>query len=166
MRNWYCVYTKRGQEDSVSFKLSELPNLEVLNPKIQRRKYVRHRSRFVNEELFPSYIFSRLDLEQYGHLVQYTRGVRRFVGDRSGRPYEVDLSIINFLKARLHNGIVLIEQDLLRPGDQVRIHDGPFTGLTGEILLGMKPNERVMVLLTSLERQLKVEFPSCCLSRL
>jgi len=165
MRRWYCIYTKRGYEDKVTFKLSELPNMEILNPKIQRHKYLRSRLVLVTEELFPSYIFAHLELEQYGHLVQYTRGVRRFVGDRSGMAYEVDPSIIEFITTRLHNGIVVLEKDLLRPGDKVRIQDGPFAGITGEVLFQMKPSERVMVLLTSLERQLKVELPSSCVVR-
>ncbi len=165
MRNWYCIYTKRGQEDNVTIKLSELPHIEMLNPKIQRKKFVRSRLTQVVEELFPAYIFGHLDLAEYGHLVQYTRGVRRFVGDRSGKAYEVDPHIIEFIKGRLQNGFVVLEKESLKPGDLVRVEDGLFAGYSGEVLLEMKPDERVMVLLTSLESRLKVELPRCCVSR-
>jgi transcriptional antiterminator RfaH len=159
MRNWYCIYVKRGHEDAVSTKLTDLQQIEVLNPKIRRKKFLRSKWRDVQEPLFPSYIFCKLEPERHFHLVRYTRGVRRLVGNRAGVPYEVPMDIIDFLEDHMQDGFIVFDQPKLQAGDKVRVQDGPFLGLDGEVLFEMKPNERVMVLLTNLELHARVELP-------
>ena len=46
----------------------------------------------------------------------------------------------------------------LKPGDQVRILQGPFAGRLG-LYAGMRPHERVLVLLALLGGQQRVELP-------
>jgi transcription antitermination factor NusG len=113
MRNWYCIFTKRGQEDIVSKKLEEMPDLEVFNPKIKVKKYNGFKFKEVSEELFPNYIFSRLDPFRYFHVVKYTRGVRRFVGDRGGNPYVLHDSVVEFIVSKMKNGFVTINSTTL-----------------------------------------------------
>ncbi len=81
IERWYCIYTKPNMEEQVSKRLRDIPEMEVFHPKIKRNKYVRGRLQEVVEDLFPSYIFSRFSLLNYFHLVKFTRGVRRVVGD-------------------------------------------------------------------------------------
>jgi transcriptional antiterminator RfaH len=157
MNQWYCIYTKSCQEDNISRRLSEFQEIEVLNPKFKRRKHVRSRLVETTEVLFPCYIFSRFPLEQYFHMIRYTRGVRRFVGDREGIPYVVSDSIIEYLKSRMQEGLVHFEPPRLTPGEIVEFVEGPFRGIRGQVLNELKPNERVIVLLNTLTYQAKVE---------
>jgi transcription termination/antitermination protein NusG len=166
MTNWYCLYVKRGHEDDVSTTLISRQGIEVLNPKIRRRKLVRSKWQAVEEQLFPSYIFSRLKPERHFHLVRYTRGVRQLVGNRSGEPYKVDQHTIDFLKEHTRDGFIVIDQPKINRGDKVRVQEGPFLGLEGEILFELKPNERVMILLSTLELHAKIELPVHCLARI
>lgn len=158
MEIWYCVYTKPKQEDHVCRRLKDLPGMEVFNPKLKVTKTLRSRSIEVVEELFPSYIFLRFGAPSYFHMIQYTRGVKRFVGSSLGAPYAVDDVIIRHIKSRMIDGLVHTNAPQLTKGQEVLIKGGPFNGLTGLFLNETKPSERVMILLSMLGSDLKVEI--------
>ena len=129
IKNWYCIYTKPRQEDLVSKKLTDITEIEVFNPKLKKKKYVRGRLKEVVEELFPCYIFSRLNLDRYFHMVRFTRGVRRIVGNEV--PFVVDEDIISLIRSKIKEGFVNLEPPVFKSGEQIVIKDGPFSGLTG-----------------------------------
>lgn len=159
MRSWYCIYTKWGQEDAVHNKLIELPEIEFFNPKLKRKKYIRGKYKEVIEELFPCYVFSNFDPYKYFHMIKYTRGVRRIVGDSLGNAYTVDATLIEFLKSRMENGFVHMKTPEFVRGEKIVVMDGPFSGLEGIFVNELKPNERVMLLLSTLQYQVRVEMP-------
>lgn len=158
MSNWYCVYTKPKQEDTVAKKLAELPNLEVFTPKVKRSKYARTTRKELQEQLFPSYIFTRFDPRRtaYIHLVKYTRGVKRFIGDCDGTPFIVEEAIIDSIRARMTNGFVHLELPKLVPGDKVCINEGPFSGFDGIFCAQLKAKDRVVILLNAIHYQAKL----------
>ena len=164
MRNWYCIFTKRGQEDIVSKKLGALAQVEVVNPKIKVRRFTGFVVKEMVEGLFPSYIFSKLDLARYLHMVKYTRGVRRFVGDRAGNPHVVDDSIVELITSRIKNGFIQLERPQLASGDQVIIKKGPFSGLEGLFIEETKASERVVILLNTIQYQARMELPRECVA--
>jgi transcription antitermination factor NusG len=145
-------------EDNVCtiFKLD--PKVEVLNPKLKRKRYIRGRLAEVIETLFPSYVFIKINLMAHYRMVKYTRGVRRFVGDNSGNPMVVDEDIINLIKKRTHGGVLTLDQTQFREGDEVLIKDGPFTGFKGIFKKEINAGERVMILLKTLAYQANIEI--------
>ena len=165
MINWYCIYTKPGQEGAVSQKLGELPGMELFNPQFMRKKRVRSTYREVVEELFPCYLFLRFDRLEYFHLVKYTRGVRRFVGDRAGSPFAVEQELIEYIRKRLEDGAIYLDSPTLKKGETVRLMDGPFAGLSGIFLEEMKASERVLVLLNAIEYQARIQVPRTSVAR-
>lgn len=162
IKNWYCIYTKPRQEDLLSRRLSDITEIEVFNPKLKKKKYVRGRLKEVVEELFPCYIFSRLNLDRYYHTVRYTRGVRRIIGNKV--PLIVDESIITQIRSKMKEGFVNLEHPVFESGEQVVIKDGPFSGLTGIFIKELKATERVLVLLNTIAYQAKIEIDRCLLS--
>ncbi len=158
-KRWYCIYTKPRKEDFVSFQLSKVPGIEVLNPKFKRKRFLRGRFQEVIEELFPCYIFAKFNSHFY-HMIKYTRGVKRVVGDRSGRPYIVDESIIDIINAHTRDDgyVYLIKDEEFKQGDTIMITDGPLKGLVGIFLREMKPQERVLVLLNAISYHVKIEI--------
>jgi len=165
MKNWYCIYTKARQEDLVCKKLLELPDIDILNPKLKRKKYVRSRLTNVVEELFPCYVFSKFDPYRYFHTVKYTRGVRRMVGDAVGSPYIVDEQLIDCIRSRMENGLIRVEHPDFTTGEKVVIMDGPFSGLSGVFLGKLNAHERVMVLLNTLQAQTRIEIDRALIAR-
>lgn len=159
MHNWYCIYTKPGQEDGVVKKLGELPGLYAFNPKLKRKKYSRAKLIDAVEALFPGYIFAKFKLSEFFHMITYTRGVKRFVGDSSGVPYQVDESIIDFIHSQMQDGFIHLKPPQFSRGQEVTVKDGPFSGLTGILLEEIKPSERVIILLNTIRYQAKIEIP-------
>lgn len=166
VKNWYCIYTKAGKEEAVSKALRERLNLEVLNPKIKRKKFVRGRYIEALEELFPCYIFSRFELDLYYHTIKYTRGVRRIVGDSLGSPYVVDEAIIRAIESRMIDGFVSLQPQRFSPGEKVVIQEGPLKGLEGIFLEEVRPRERVLILLNAIRYQAKIEIEHDFVSKL
>jgi len=80
--NWYAVYTKPKSEEIVSQKLRQT-GIEVYNPKLRLKKYIRNQYREVIEPLFPCYIFGRFETEKYHWMITYTRGVKKIIGDKT-----------------------------------------------------------------------------------
>ncbi len=158
MKNWYCIYTKAGKEDAVSDALRGRLGLEVFNPKIRRKRYLKGRYVAAVEELFPCYIFSRFELEEHYHTIKYTRGVRRIVGDSVGSPYAVDEAIIQAIRSRMVEGFVVLQPRKFARGEKVVIQEGPLKGLEGIFLEELKPKERVLILLSTIRYQAKVEI--------
>lgn len=165
MINWYAVYTKKGQEESVCKKLTSFPEIEFFNPKLKRTKYIRHRYQEVTEELFPCYIFLLFDPYRYLHTIKYTRGVRRVVADSSGHPHTIDVNIVEFLKSKMKDGFVRIDSPEFIHGEKVRVMDGPWNGLEGIFIAKLKASERVLLLLSTIKYQARIEIPKQCIAK-
>ena len=74
------------------------------------------------------------------------------------RPARVADQIIDDLHKRERNGLIeLSQRSELKPGDQVRILQGPFAGQLA-LCAGMRAHERVLVLLALLGGQQRVEL--------
>ncbi|MBI5582402.1 MAG: hypothetical protein HY892_01130, partial [Deltaproteobacteria bacterium] len=162
--NWYCLYTKSKQEDIVSQKLLKHPGIEIFNPKIKRKKTIRGKMTEVVEGLFPCYLFSRFDPYEYYHMIKYTRGVKRVVGNKEGFPYIIDENLLENIKGRMIDGYVEIESPFFSEGEAVMIDEGPFKGLSGIFLKEMKASDRVMILLNTLHYSAKVQVEKAFLS--
>lgn len=158
MSEWYCIYTKPKQEELVCHRLGELADMEVFNPKLKRTKSIRSKMVEVVEELFPSYVFLRFGAPGYFHMIQYTRGVKRFVGNSLGIPYVVDDSVIEQIKSRMDNGFVQTGGSPFNRGQKVLINGGPFKGFSGIFLNETKPSDRIMILLSMIASEIRMEI--------
>ena len=152
--NWYAIYTKPKSEEVVSENLKRA-GIEVYNPKLRLKKYLRNQYREVIEPLFPCYIFGRFEPEKYQWMITYTRGVRKIVGDKT-YPWPVAEDIIGFIRSNEKDGFVAIKCEELSEGDRVRISEGPLSGLTGIFKKVIKGTERVVLLLNAIEYQARV----------
>ena len=106
--------------------------------------------------LFPGYLFVRIEL-------QWTRarwcpGVVCIVLN-GGTPAAVPDGVIMALQARETGGLIdLPRPPKFRPGDRLRVLHGPFAGHVG-VYAGMKPRQRVEVLLQLLGGTQRVTMP-------
>ena len=154
-KNWYCIYTKPNQEDHVCKKLAELPDIELLNPKLKRTKYVRKKLAEVVEELFPCYIFVQCFGSAWND-IRYVTGVSTIVrfGERIATVPDV---VIAELKECFEAEEPLEVEDRLFPGAEVSIADGAFRGFKAIVLRMLPARQRVQILLDILGRQTLVE---------
>jgi len=110
----------------------------------------------VRPPLFPGYCF--FVIEAQWHAARWSFGVIGLIMDGI-RPARVADQIIDDLRQRERNGLIeLASPPEFKPGDPVRVTAGPFVGHLG-LYAGMKPRERVEILLQLLGGQQRVELP-------
>ena len=155
---WYAIQTKPNRERDVEKRLNDL-RLEVFLPWMRTRRRIGSRFQWVRVPLFPSYVFCRLDMVLSGKAARYSPGVKDFLSFGS-RLAEVGDDIILVLRERCPEGVAQIDPVSAKPGDIVRITEGPFSGLEAVFEQKLKGSERVAVLLEILGRQTRLVLPS------
>jgi transcriptional antiterminator RfaH len=161
--NWYAIYTKPKTEELVSEKLMRA-GIEVYNPKLRIRKYMRKQYREVIEPLFPCYIFGRFEPQKYQWMISYTRGVRKVVGDKAD-PWPIPEDVIGLIRSHEEEGFVKVNCEEIKEGDNVKISEGPLAGLTGIFKKIIKGTERVVLLLNAIEYQARVTVERASIMR-
>jgi transcriptional antiterminator RfaH len=142
---WYLVKTKPLSESRIYTRLTEA-GFETIYPKILKK--VKGKDRFDVRPLFPTYLFVHFSVEQL-RTVRYTRGVARVVSFGPD-PQEVDKEIVEAVRARMdESGIVKLVKPPVewKPGERIKIGDGPFAGLDAIFLEALPDRERVVLLL-------------------
>lgn len=98
--------------------------------------------------MFPTYLFVRFALEQL-RTIRYTHGVSRIVSF-GPEPQPVEGGIVEAVRGRMdEEGIVALvskPQDW-KPGEKLRIGEGPFSGIEAVFLEELPDRERVVLLL-------------------
>jgi transcriptional antiterminator RfaH len=155
---WYAIQTKPNKEKEVEKRLADL-RIEVFLPWMRTRRRIGSRFHWVLAPLFPAYLFCRLDLLESGKAARYSPGVRDFL-KFGNHIAEVGGEIVAALRERCPGGIAQIELVSVKPGDPVKINEGPFSGLEAIFEKKMKGSERVAVLLDILGRQTRLVLPS------
>ncbi len=155
MENWYLIYTKPKNEDSVSDKLSGC-GFEIFNPKVKERRCVRRKVREVVSSLFPCYIFVKFDIPRSYRLIKYTRGIKRVVGTER-IPTPVPEEIIESVRRRMEDGVVSMSPRTFMPGERVEIKAGQFEGLDAVFERELQGSERVSVLLQAINARVVVD---------
>jgi len=155
---WYAIQTKVNREREVERRLKAL-GLEVFLPWMRTRRRIGSRFHWVLAPLFPAYIFTRLDMVQSGKAARYSPGVKDFLTFGS-RVAEVGEEIIHALRERCPDGVAEVDLVVAKPGDVVRINEGPFSGFEAIFQQKLKGSDRVAVLLEILGRETRIVLPS------
>jgi len=139
----------------------ELRRIEMFAPRI-RVQVVNPRARKVRA-YFPGYIFVRADLENLGlSVLQYVPGSAGLI-TFGGEPAFVPDGLIHAIQQRVDeinsSGGELF--DVLKSGETVLVHSGPFAGYEAIFDVRLPGTERVRVLLKLLRnRKMPVELPA------
>lgn len=155
---WYLAQTKPGQH-KVALNNLHRQGVETFFP--LRSATVRRFGRLqkIVEPAFPGYIFVRFDPERVSwRTMNSTYGVSRVVSFEPNRPAAVPLDLVEQIQLRCDEAGFLKPLDDLRPGDQVRIVDGPFAELVCSVET-LSGGERVRLLLSLMGQQIRVTLP-------
>ena len=139
----------------------ELRRIETFAPRI-RVQVVNPRARKVRS-YFPGYIFIRADLKNLGlSVLQFVPGSAGLI-TFGGEPAFVPDGLIQSIRQRVEeinsSGGELF--DVLRSGETVLVHSGPFAGYEAIFDMRLPGTERVRVLLKLLRnRNMPVELPA------
>jgi transcriptional antiterminator RfaH len=156
---WFAVVTKPRSEAVAEEHLLR-QGYHCLLPRV--RRMLRNAAGFKTriESLFPNYLFLRADPERVSLApVRSTRGAIGLV--RFGaEPVRVPDSVIERIQSRidLEDGLVRLATPELRPGQGIRVMDGPLLGWEG-IFLATEGMDRVRLLLELLGTTREVVLP-------
>ena len=123
-----------------------MDGIQLLFPRVRRRRRGKDGNREVVEPLFPGYLFAAFDPAELSGPVGNTRGVLHLVR-RSGKAVSVESKVVDELRALGPDGVLDALEPLPLPGQRVRILRGIFEGEEGEVLRLAEPNRRIAVLL-------------------
>ncbi len=152
---WYVIRTKPHQEEIAVLNLHNM-SVEVFYPRVKEKKVIRRRQQEVIGPLFPGYLFGHFDLTTQYHSVKYARGVRNVVAF-GGIPTPVDNAVIESIRAReQEEGLIVLHQPPLKPGEPVEILEGPFQGLVAIFEQELSGQQRVQLLLDILATQARL----------
>jgi len=129
---WYAVYTRARWEKKVADLLSKsgVENYCPLNKVVRQWS---DRKKVVEEPLFTSYVFVRIEAKQHA-LLRQTDGVVNFVY-WLGKPAVIRDGEIELIKRFLNEHInVRLEQTRVSVDDRIRILNGPFMEMEARVI--------------------------------
>jgi transcriptional antiterminator RfaH len=156
-KGWYLIYTRPRHEKKIHTRLTEisinsyLPLRKKLHQWHDRRKYI-------DEPLFPSYLFTYLnDLQDYFKAID-NDGCLYYV--KTGKDVAtVNESVINNIKLLVNGAQELeVSDSRFQAGHKLVIGKGPLTGLSCEVVQ-YKDKEKLLVRVDLLQRNLILDLP-------
>lgn len=161
---WYAVHSQPLCETKARFNL-ERQGYQVYLPQYLKRRRHARRIDWVRAPLFPRYFFVALDDEvARWRPINSTVGVSGIVG-WGDVPMPVPDWVVDEIRAREDkDGLVaLATASTFRKGDEVHIVRGPMADSVG-IFDAVADQDRVVVLLSLMGRQVKVRVPTTAIS--
>lgn len=149
LEHWYVVHTKPRQESRAADNLLQ-QGFEVFLPMLAVERLQRGKLRLLEEPLFKRYLFVKFDADRSPwHVIRSTLGVSALL--RTGSQLaQVPAEVIEQLMQ--HS---LAPQALFKPGDTLRVTDGPFRDL--EVVFQMQDgDQRAIVLVELLNKMQKI----------
>jgi len=153
---WYCVKAKPKQEGIATRLLRGELGLEVFCPKIRFKRARSTGVAWVNEAMFPGYLFIRFVYPELHRRIAATSGVVRTLSF-GGRPCVVGEEIIGDLRKHVADGETVEITSEIKEGEEVRVIEGPLQGVRALVTRILPARERVAILLNMLGQEREVE---------
>ena len=157
---WYVLRTQLKREKLAATNLRQLEGVEVFLPRLKYKKTTRRGRVWWIEPLFPGYLLARFSLAEMGRLITYTAGVSRLIsfGDKVPEVPEEFVRSLQKEVAKVESSDEEIVVDWkVELGEEVEVVEGPFQGMSGEVVEVRPGSERVSLLLEFLGEQQAVE---------
>lgn len=155
---WYLIYTKPRHERKLFNKLTEI-NIRSFLPTRKTLRTWHDRKKYVDEPIFPSYVFIYLnDMQNYYAGID-TEGALYYV--RSGKEIaRVSDTIVSNIQLMTDQAKDLeVSDHRFQPGRQLVITKGALTGLRCEIV-ECDRKQKLLVRVDLLQRNLLVTLPA------
>ena len=164
-RNWYAIHTYSGYEDSVARNLRQRIEsfdmqdkiFNVLVPIERKIKIKRGKREVVEEKIYPGYILvDMMVTDDSWYVVRNTPRVTGFVGS-GNTPVPVSEAEIEEITKCM--GIKEPQYKIdIKPGDTVKINDGPFKEFDATVSEVDEKKGRVKVLVSLFGRETPVDL--------
>jgi transcription elongation factor/antiterminator RfaH len=155
--SWYIVKTGKRKEALVQKCLSAFVE-EIFVPMLQTKRAQWGKVTDGIVPLFPCYIFARFQLARAHYRVAHSPGVVRIVG-LGDDPSKVEASVIEKIRSRMIDGVVVLTARVFREGQAVNIVQGPLRGIDGVFHRYLSGSERVAILLETVHGTMRAVVP-------
>ncbi len=153
-RNWFAVYTKSRYEKKVEIELTEQGYIAYL-PLIKTLRQWSDRKKMVEVPLISSYVFVNVTLKESLEIMDIA-GVVGYV-KFEGKPARIRDSHIETLRKAIEGDMSIeISHEEIKPGQKVRIINGPLKGSEGEYF-ETKRKHNFIINMSNIGFSLKVE---------
>ena len=156
-KKWFALYTKPRWEKKVS-QVLDRKGVECWCPLKKTEKQWSDRKKIIEEPLFASYVFVRIDQAERTAVLM-TDGILNFVY-HVGKPAVIrdeEIDIIKKFLLEKTSSISVQSLSSLDENTRIKVNSGVFMDTTGTVLKGGK--KKVFVKLESLDQVMIVEFP-------
>jgi transcriptional antiterminator NusG len=169
-KRWYVVKVQSNREDSIKeaiirrIKIEGLQDNfgEILIPTEKYTEVNRNNKRVTKErKLFPGYIMVNLEFNEHMlYLFRETSGVGDFVGGGLNKPPQpmTQKEVDRMLKKQGHDVPISEAPSKFNKGDKVKVKDGTFAGMEGEVKEVLETKGAIRVALTIFGREVPVEL--------
>lgn len=156
-RKWYALYTRSRAEKKLALEL-QYAGIEYFLPLVTRLKQWSDRKKKIEEPLFRSYLFVKIDSNDIWK-VQNLPNAMRFVSF-GGKPVEVPLRQIEAVKQYISDPDTDEEGETaaISEGQLVRIKSGPMEGLIGR-MVHYQNKFRLLVMIEAIGQSIRLNIP-------
>lgn len=160
---WYLAQLRPNQLSRARTNL-ERQSYGCFMPHRATTRRIGQRMKSALEPLFPGYLFVSIGAQQEWGPVNATYGVVRLVMARPNTPQPVPAALMDNLLAGTDSAGVVAPPADLSPGDTVRVHAGPMTGLFARVEQ-LDAAGRVGVLLEMMGQAVRTSIPAAHVQR-
>jgi len=172
-KRWYVIHTYSGYEEAVAKNLKQrIESLgmedkifNVIVPKEKKIKIRNGKRKVVEEKIYPGYVLVEMIVtDDSWYVVRNTPRVTGFVG-ASTTPIPISGKELESLLKRIKQEEPEYKIDV-KPGDLVRIIDGPFKDFDGKVSEIDEKRGKIKVLVNMFGRDTPVELDSLQIKKL
>jgi transcriptional antiterminator RfaH len=160
--HWYCVKTRPKQEGIATRLLRSELGLEVFCPKIRFKRARSTGVAWVQEAMFPGYLFARFVYPQLYRRIASTSGVAKTLSF-GGHPCILEDFLVEDLRRHVADGETVEIVSEIKEGEEVKVVEGPFLGVRALVTRVLPARERVAILLSMLGQEREIEVPASAL---
>ncbi len=154
--SWFCLKSLPKHEHIASAHLKQMAGVEVFCPRLRFQRATSRGAAWVEEAMFPGYLFARFHYRDRHKEVRYAMGISGIL--QYGADYgRLDDSIIAGLRDVTNSQQVAIIASDVKEGEPVKIVTGALRGLEAVVTQVLSGSERVRVLVNFLGREIHAE---------
>ena len=168
-RHWYAIHTYSGYEDAVERYLKQRVEslamgdriFNVIVPKEKKIKIKNGKRQTIEEKIYQGYVLVDMILtEDSWYVVRNTPRVTGFVGADSTTPTPLSKDEIEFILSKMRGDNEARFSVDIRPGEMVKITDGPFKDYEGKVAEVDDEKGKIKVMVPLFGRDTAVELDS------
>ncbi len=172
-KHWFVIHTYSGYEERVKKNLEQRRKLtdsgneisEIVVPTEEEVEVKSGQRRTIAKKILPGYVLIQMKIsDQSWNIVRNTPGVTGFVGS-GGKPVPLQEKEVDKILKQMTAEAPRVKVGF-KPGQSVRVTDGPFTDFVGIVDEISAAKGRVKVLLSLFGRETPVELDFLQVERL